>query len=296
MRRAALQGLRERGVLPIDTLPVGEPSVELEKWFLPGAAVLSGTLAGVRQHGEPGDTGDEVFLGVNVAGQSFAHQGRSDLVIGTGDGIVVTPGTGAFSIARPTPARFIGLRVPRHEVATAQAVTGDRGARVVPRTHPALRLLTNYVQVVLDDGGVSASPILARTVVKHLHELVALSLGSEPAEGRHGSGVRAARLAAIKADIEANLADNALTVATVAARHGLSARYLHLLFESEGTTFTQFVLSRRLDDAYQRLRDPRFASQTISTIAYGAGFGDLSYFNRTFRRRYDASPSQIRDL
>ena len=122
------------------------------------------------------------------------------------------------------------------------------------------------------------------------------SLGSEPAEGRHGSGVRAARLAAIKADIEANLADNALTVATVAARHGLSARYLHLLFESEGTTFTQFVLSRRLDDAYQRLRDPRFASQTISTIAYGAGFGDLSYFNRTFRRRYDASPSQIRDL
>jgi AraC-like DNA-binding protein len=25
------------------------------------------------------------------------------------------------------------------------------------------------------------------------------------------------------------------------------------------------------------------------------GFGDLSYFNRAFRRRYDATPSEIRN-
>jgi len=42
------------------------------------------------------------------------------------------------------------------------------------------------------------------------------------------------------------------------------------------------------------LSDPRLAEQTISTIAYEAGFGDLSHFNRAFRRRYGETPSDVR--
>jgi AraC-like DNA-binding protein len=34
---------------------------------------------------------------------------------------------------------------------------------------------------------------------------------------------------------------------------------------------------------------------SITAIAFDAGFGDLSYFNRTFRRRYGATPSDIRN-
>ncbi len=33
---------------------------------------------------------------------------------------------------------------------------------------------------------------------------------------------------------------------------------------------------------------------TISGIAYEVGFGDLSYFNRSFRKRYGQSPSQVK--
>jgi AraC-like DNA-binding protein len=32
----------------------------------------------------------------------------------------------------------------------------------------------------------------------------------------------------------------------------------------------------------------------IATIALDAGFGDLSYFNRTFRRRFGVAPSELR--
>ena len=42
------------------------------------------------------------------------------------------------------------------------------------------------------------------------------------------------------------------------------------------------------------LTDWRFAGWTITTIAFEAGFGDLSYFNRAFRRLYAASPSEVR--
>jgi AraC-like DNA-binding protein len=36
------------------------------------------------------------------------------------------------------------------------------------------------------------------------------------------------------------------------------------------------------------------AGRKISSIAYDAGFGDLSYFIRAFRRRYAALPSDVR--
>jgi AraC-like DNA-binding protein len=75
----------------------------------------------------------------------------------------------------------------------------------------------------------------------------------------------------------------------------VTPRYVHKLFETEGITFTQFILDRRLDRAYRSLRDLRFANRSITSIAYDAGFGDLSYFNRTFRRHYGATPSDIRN-
>jgi len=60
-------------------------------------------------------------------------------------------------------------------------------------------------------------------------------------------------------------------------------------------TCSQYVLDQRLALAYRRLRDPRLAGRTVSSIAHDAGFGDLSYFNRTFRHRYGVTPSVARE-
>ena len=77
-------------------------------------------------------------------------------------------------------------------------------------------------------------------------------------------------------------------------QHGITPRYLHMLFEDDAMTFSQYVLDQRLALACRRLRDPRLAGRTISSIAHDVGFGDLSYFNRTFRRRYGVTPSGAR--
>jgi len=107
-------------------------------------------------------------------------------------------------------------------------------------------------------------------------------------------GMRAARLSAIKADIAGHLAGRELTVAAVAGRQGVTPRYVQRLFGQEGTTFSQFVLRQRLTQAHRMLADPLCARWPITAIAFEAGFGDLSYFNRSFRRRYAASPSDVR--
>jgi AraC-like DNA-binding protein len=129
-----------------------------------------------------------------------------------------------------------------------------------------------------------------------VYDLVALALGAtrDAAEIANGRGVRAARLHAIKTEIFKGLNRQDLSLGSLAARHGVTARYVQMLFEREGTTFSRFLLDQRLARAHRMLRDPRFAKRTITAIAYEAGFGDLSHFNRAFRRRYGETPSDVR--
>jgi hypothetical protein len=46
-RHNAIRQLRERGIMPIEPLPDEAVSVQVNKCFLPGASILSGTLCGV---------------------------------------------------------------------------------------------------------------------------------------------------------------------------------------------------------------------------------------------------------
>jgi AraC-like DNA-binding protein len=84
-----------------------------------------------------------------------------------------------------------------------------------------------------------------------------------------------------------------LTAATVATKHEISTSYVRKLFETEGTSFTEFVLTHRLAAAYRMLTDLRFIDRSISRIAHDAGFNDISHFNRSFRRVYGASPTDV---
>jgi AraC-like DNA-binding protein len=177
----------------------------------------------------------------------------------------------------------------------------DNGAlRLLPAQNPALQLLVRYLRSLLG-GPVPSSPQLGDAVVSHVTELVALSLAGPEIDTRRPDrsgetirAVRAARLSVIKSDIDRHLTDPGLTASAVAGRHGITTRYLHKLFEPEANTYSQYVLQRRLDLAHRRLVNPRLGARSIAGIANDVGFGDLSYFNRAFRRRYGTTPSEAR--
>jgi AraC-like DNA-binding protein len=162
---------------------------------------------------------------------------------------------------------------------------------------PKLNLLMRQYHAFIMSSGETLDVEARAVVAQHIVDLTVLALGSgrDAREIAKDRGLAAARLAAIKKDILENLSDPNLSVAAVAARHGISPRYLHMLFTTAGMTFTEFVIARRLDRAHRRLCDPRLADHTISDVALRSGFGDLSYFNRTFRRRFGATPSDVRE-
>jgi AraC-like DNA-binding protein len=67
-----------------------------------------------------------------------------------------------------------------------------------------------------------------------------------------------------------------------------------MLFERAGTTFSEFVLDQRLMLAYRLLTSPLNSTRKVSDVAHMSGFGDVSYFHRAFRKRFGATPADIR--
>jgi AraC-like DNA-binding protein len=85
-----------------------------------------------------------------------------------------------------------------------------------------------------------------------------------------------------------------LDPAAVAISLGLSRRYVHALFASAGTTFSQELYACRLQRAQRLLRDRRYAGIGIAEIAWKCGFNEPSHFTRRFRERFGVAPSRYR--
>lgn len=116
--------------------------------------------------------------------------------------------------------------------------------------------------------------------------------GGDAADRR--SGIRAARLATVRAEMAALLERPDLAATLVAIRLGVTSRYVRKLLAAEGTTFSAEVHGLRLTQVHARLRDPGHAGRTIADLAFEAGFRDLATFNRQFRRRFGTTPSAVR--
>ena len=86
--------------------------------------------------------------------------------------------------------------------------------------------------------------------------------------------------------------DTPLTLTSLANEARISRyRFLRAFRQSVGVTPYQYLLRMRLQVATARLRR---ASDSITSIAYGAGFNDLSTFNRRFRRIMGMTPREWR--
>jgi AraC-like DNA-binding protein len=239
------------------------------------------------------DGDDSVVFLVNHNGLLGLSQRGTDASLGAGEALGVLHAEP--SSLTTSQVDYIAFGIPR--VALVPLVADIEGAamQLIPRDNEALLLLTRYVRILREDP-VLVTPELRHAAVTHAHDLIAMALSTtrDGAEIAWRRGVRAARLRAIKADILENLGGPGLTATTVALREHVTPRYVHMLFEAEGITFSEYVLAQRLGRAHRMLTDPRYVGLNVSTIAFAVGFGDLSYFNRTFRRRFGMTPSELR--
>lgn len=191
---------------------------------------------------------------------------------------------------------FTALRIPRRELLNIAPTAEDRLALPV-QVNPGLRnLVSGYFALCLKTAP-SLDAVGQHTMAQHMTELVGLLMredrGQRSPELRESAGQT--RLQMIKAQVLGRLGDHDLTIVSIARRAGLTPKQVQRLFGTAGLTCSEFVLEQRLLLAHRLLTNTSGGMEKIATIAQNAGFGDLSYFNRSFRRRFGMTPSDWRE-
>ncbi|GAA1563870.1 helix-turn-helix domain-containing protein [Dactylosporangium maewongense] len=182
------------------------------------------------------------------------------------------------------PQGLLRAVLPKASSATATVVDGNRGTATLVRP-----LLEGLLDTGKPSNAASQQHLAAAAV-----ELVAASLANVTCLGTEAP-LHQVHLARIRQFVEENICDADLSPETIARAVHISPRYLHALFHRDGVSASRYVMDRRLDKAYQDLRDPRLAHLTVGEMATRLGFKDPSHFIRVFRTRFGLSPRAYRN-
>lgn len=230
---------------------------------------------------------DHYTIYLQMRGQTDIHQGGESVSFHRGDIVLsdcrhpfraMLSNDGCRAIA-VVPRAMVNSRAPWMRRRPLHKLSDARFLDLA-RRH-MIRLVSG------DDLGVTETNLLT----ENLCNLLALASTSDVPLNRVQAEVQ---LEALLGFCQKNLHIPKLSPRFVAEHFGISVRTLHLRFAKLGQTFGSWLLETRLDACNKALRDPLQQTRSISEIAYGCGFNDLTHFNKTFRGRFGMPPGQWR--
>jgi AraC family transcriptional regulator, positive regulator of tynA and feaB len=234
---------------------------------------------------------DHLFVCQQMTGLLFGEQSARQITLGAGDMMLLDPllpYEGRFSLDSKT----LVLKVPRRELEARVGKTQDMLARAI-KPVSAENCLTTLLLAKLPSVAGKMEAVSEEIVGNNALDLIALSL-AKSIEGFRPrvSSAKAMVLVNIRSTIEARLRDPSLDAQTVADAVGVSVRYANEVLTEHDTSIMRLIQVRRLARCRYALQDPNQAHRTVSEIAYGWGFSDMTHFGRRFKKAYGVSPSE----
>ncbi len=185
------------------------------------------------------------------------------------------------------------IKVPESALKSRIGSTGRFCAQHFDTTSGMGQLFSDYLQLITRHCDRQPSEAALSLMGVQLIDLLGTTLKEVPSVLQSSvSVVRSAHLARIDAYVRAHLTDPGLSPEALAARHGISLRYLHALFKDTGQSVAQWIRDLRLQSAYEQLVAAP-AGASLAQLAYACGFNDQTQFNHAFKRRYLHSPGEL---
>ncbi|MDB5607245.1 MAG: Transcriptional regulator, AraC family [Bradyrhizobium sp.] len=234
------------------------------------------------------DGADHYVVLFQLAGRSAMTYNEEAVRVGVGDVAFVDMGRPATFFAGNAGESWntMALLLPRQALVSHLGFE-PRGGLYRRRGTAIGRLLLDLIRNAGEEGlPPSRTDCYVRLAV---YDLVgALFAPSDPAPARHSDKL----FMRVRCIIKDGFADPDLDPCEVAARAGISLRYLQKLFTQRGSTCSEFIYSFRLDYAAHLLQRQSAlgASRAFREIAYASGFRDYSHFARKFRQRFGHAP------
>jgi AraC family transcriptional activator of tynA and feaB len=250
---------------------------------------ISRTSKAIRQ-----DQGENYFLILQEEGRALMRQNDTTCLLRPGDFVLIDSAVPSEFIFFGDYTRQLSLHLPRAEMHARFGYDMIRGGIALPRQDAATMGISAVVAKVLsrDAGGTVADGYLREALFGLLGAMLHERSSQDGYRGVDSdlSGARA--LASGQAYLDAHYRSPELSIQDMADDIGLSMRQIQRGFAALGTTPTKYLLQKRLEHACRALDDRQAGrrSDLISSIAYEAGFSDLSYFHRCYRRAFGASP------
>ena len=236
---------------------------------------------------------DDLVLIQSSRGPVHVTQNGQSIDLAAGQGCLVELNVPA-SVALNNAGKFTTTRFPRRSLLQVAPNTETRLSQPLGGNAALMTMIDRYF-ALCHDMARDLDAVGQQTAAQHLTDLVGLLLGNNADQRKLVErGYSHARIELLKSETLKNLCRSDLTIGLIARATGLGARQAQRLFAQSGTTFTEFVLEQRLALARKLLTDPRHRHRKVSDVAYAVGFGDLSHFNRVFRRRFGIAPSDLR--
>jgi AraC-like DNA-binding protein len=240
-------------------------------------------------------SGDDYYkLSLQLRGRTLLLQDGREALLRPGD-MAIYDTTRPYRLVSDDHMRHIVLMIPRTCIDLTSADIRELTATRLPGDRAMSQVLRPFLLFLAADAG----PLRGLSGVRLAHTTVDLvtTLVASELDVRRDGGLEPRRrlLGQIKQFIEDNLADHHLTPSQVAACHFISVRRLHQLFESDGTTVSTWIRTRRLEHCRQMLDDPVHADRSVSEIGARWGLPDAPHFSRVFKAAYGVSPRQFRE-
>jgi AraC-like DNA-binding protein len=198
------------------------------------------------------------------------------------------------ALAGLMPPVFDGLPAPRDLNAAVEYVQsiGRLAETGALNAQPGITaLFSSYFTAVMEQAP-HLTGAAADTAMQTLMQLAAAVRDVAPAEEEPNGGMRARRVEAVRQFVEDNLHRADLTPARAARALGMSVRQLHLLFEPSDTSFSRYMLARRLERARSLLG--QHPNRSVLDIMLACGIESSTVFYRGFRKVYGKNPTDYR--
>ena len=250
------------------------------------------SVAHTRRHIAHANT-EELLVCRQSGGRVALEQDGRHVVLEAGDITLIDPRLpylGRFSDA----SDMLVLKIPRQLMEARLGQTREMTGRAIPLNTAENSLLSASL-AMLSVHTQDLSPTEEALLEPHLLDLITLSVGRMMGpDGLRTTPSRSLVRVRLRAVVEARLADRTLDAGAVASAAGVSVRYANEVLADENASLVQLVQARRLARCRQALEDPLQAGRTVSEIAYGWGFSDMTHFGRRFKAAYGVLPSELR--
>jgi AraC family transcriptional activator of tynA and feaB len=137
-------------------------------------------------------------------------------------------------------------------------------------------------------------PLPARVIADQVHALLSLAASQVPGVRQFPAQPSQALRDRIADCIAQRCVESQLSSQNVAVALGISTRTLHRVLHTHGETFGTLLIDSRVERAVNMLRSRLFDRVTIGEVSRRAGFVDPSHFARACRKRFGATPHELR--